>query len=88
MSCFSFGLVKNHTHVKKVGHTSEFPFGIYLRTLKNPKKQNFEKMKKNCWRYHHLTHVQGIIQKYFFFLGGRGLAVVRRSAIMTIIKHS
>ena len=20
---------KNHTHVKQVGHTSEFPFGIY-----------------------------------------------------------
>ena len=36
---------KNHTHVKKVGHTSEFPFGIYWWTLKNPKNQNFEKMK-------------------------------------------
>ena len=22
-------LFKNHTHAKKVGHTSEFPFGIY-----------------------------------------------------------
>ena len=22
-------LIKNHTHVKKVGHTSEFLFGIY-----------------------------------------------------------
>ena len=37
---------KNHTHVKKVGHISEFPFGIYWWTLKNPKNQNFEKMKK------------------------------------------
>ena len=30
----------------KVGHTSEFPFGIYWWTLKNPKSQNFEKIKK------------------------------------------
>ena len=37
---------KNHTHVKKVEHTSEFPFGIYWWTLKNPKNQNFEKMNK------------------------------------------
>ena len=44
---------KNHTHVKKMGHTSEFPLGICWWTLKNPKNQNFEKMKKNCWRYHH-----------------------------------
>ena len=49
--------IKNHTHVKKMGHTSEFPFGIYWWTLKNLKNQNFEKMKKNCWRYHHFTHV-------------------------------
>ena len=39
-------LQKNHTHVKKVEHTSEFPFGIYWWTLKNPKNQTFEKMKK------------------------------------------
>ena len=32
--------------MKKVGHTSEFPFGIYWSTLKNLKNQNFEKMKK------------------------------------------
>ena len=37
---------KNHTHANKVGHTSEFPFGIYSWTLKNLKNQNFEKMKK------------------------------------------
>ena len=29
-----------------VGHTSEFPFGIYWWTLKNLKNQTFEKMKK------------------------------------------
>ena len=49
-------IAKNHTHVKKVGQTSEFPFGIYWWTLKNLKNQNFEKMKKNCWRYHHFPH--------------------------------
>ena len=31
------------THMQKVGHTSEFPFGIYWWTLKNLKNQNFEK---------------------------------------------
>ena len=30
---------KNHTHRKKVGNSSEFPFGIYWSTLKNPKSQ-------------------------------------------------
>ena len=30
----------------KVGHTSEFPFGIYWLTLKNLKNQKFEKMKQ------------------------------------------
>ena len=47
--------------MKKVQHTSEFPFGIYWWTLKNPKNQNFEKRKKKekkkYWRYHHFTHV-------------------------------
>ena len=37
---------KNHTHVKKMGHTSEFPFDIYWWTLKNLKNQNFEKKNK------------------------------------------
>ena len=50
--------------MKKVEHTSEFPFGIYWWTLKNPKNQNFEKMKKNCWRYHHFTHVYQKPQSY------------------------
>ena len=39
-------IIKNHTHVKKMGHTSEFHFGIYWWTMKNLKNQNFEKMKK------------------------------------------
>ena len=55
---------KNHTHVKKVEHSSVFPFGIYWWALKNPKNQNFEKMKKNCWRYHHFTHVYQKPQSY------------------------
>ena len=38
-------------------HNSKFLFGIYWWILKNPKNQNFEKMKENCWRYHHFTHV-------------------------------
>ena len=50
--------------MRKVGHTSEFPFGIYWWTLKNLKNQNFEKMKKNCWRYHHFTHVYQKPQSY------------------------
>ena len=32
--------------MEKGGATSEFHFGIYWWTLKNPKNQNFEKMKK------------------------------------------
>ena len=55
---------KNYTHVTKVGHTSEFPFGIYWWSLKKPKSQNFEKTKKNCWRYHHFTHVYQKPQSY------------------------
>ena len=57
---------KNHTHVKKMGHTSEFPFDIYWWTLKNLKNQNFEKKKKkkNCWRYHHFTHMCQKPQSY------------------------
>ena len=43
---------KNHTHVKKVYHTSEFPFGIYWWALKNQKKSEFWKNEKNCWRFY------------------------------------
>ena len=57
--------------MKKVGHTSEFPFDIYWWTLKNLKNQTFEKMKKKkkqktkkCWRYHHFTHVYQKPQSY------------------------
>ena len=49
------GREKNHIHVKKVGHTSEFSLGIYWWTFKNLKNQNFEKMKKNihmCTKNH------------------------------------
>ena len=35
------------------GYISEFSFGIYWWTLKNPKNHNCEKIIKNCWRYHH-----------------------------------
>ena len=38
--------IKNHTNVKKVGHTSEFPFTIHWWILKIPKNQAFEKMIK------------------------------------------
>ena len=38
--------LKIHTHMKKVGCTSGFPFGVYWWTLKNPKNRSFEKMKK------------------------------------------
>ena len=41
---------KNHTHVMKVGHTPEFPVGIYWW--------------KNCWRYHQLTHVYQKFLRY------------------------
>ena len=37
---------KNHIHVKKVGHTSEFTFGIYWWTLKNPIIRILKKWKK------------------------------------------
>ena len=36
---------KNRTHVRKVGHTSEFPFGIYWWTLENPKIRLLKKWK-------------------------------------------
>ena len=48
---------------RRLGHSSEFPFGIYWETLKNLKNQNFEKMKRNCMRYHHFTHVYQKMKK-------------------------
>ena len=51
--------------MKKVGHTSEFHFGIYWWTLKNLKKIRILKIfYKNCWRYHHFTHVYQKPQLY------------------------
>ena len=41
------------THVKKVDHISEFPFGIYC-----------DKKKKKCWRYHRFTQVYQKPQSY------------------------
>ena len=37
---------KNHTHVEKVRHNSEFAFGIYWWTLKNLKIRILKKWKK------------------------------------------
>ena len=58
--------MKNYTHVKKVGQTSEFPFGIYWWTLKNQIKSEFwrNEKKKKCWRYHPFTHVYQGPQSY------------------------
>ena len=38
----AFCLQKNHTHVKKVGHTSEFPFCLYQWTWKTTIKKTVE----------------------------------------------
>ena len=42
--------------MKKVGHTSEFPCHS-LMNFEKPEKSDFWKNEKNCWRYHHFTHV-------------------------------
>ena len=39
-------------------------FFALLPPTKNQKNQNFEKMKKNCWRYHHFTQVYQKPQSY------------------------
>ena len=44
--------LKNHTHVKKVGHTSEFLSAIYWWTWKT---NNYQKNEKSTRRYHHFT---------------------------------
>ena len=49
--------------MRKVGHTSEFPFDIYWRTLKNQKKSDFWKSEKICQRYH-FTYVYQKPQSY------------------------
>ena len=50
--------IKKITHMGRRWDTPQHFFsGIYWWTLKNPKNQNFEKRKKNCWRYHHFTRV-------------------------------
>ena len=61
-----------------MGHTSEFPFGIYWWTLKNPKNQTFEKTRKKIagdmiLHILQLYEVQflryGVRQKIFVILG-------------------
>ena len=62
--------------MKKVGHTPEFPFSIIdelwktrkIRILKKEKKR-----KKNCWRYHHFTHVYQKPQSYEIQFLGHGV---------------
>ena len=67
---FMLLLLLNQTFKKKSHKCEEgganlgISFGIYWWTLKNPKSQNFEKMKKNCWRYHHFAHVYQKPQSY------------------------
>ena len=39
-------------------------FMSFILPPKNPKNQNFEKMKKNCWRYHHFTQMYQKPQPY------------------------
>ena len=60
----SHSLIKNHTHVRKMGQTSEFPFSIYWCTLKNPRKSDFWTKEKICCRYHHFKHVYQKPQLY------------------------
>ena len=74
---------KNHTHVKKMGQTSEFPLGIYWWTLKNPQNQNFEKMKKidghiiilhMCTKNH--NHMRYRVRQNFFCHFGPSFALL------------
>ena len=39
----------------EIGNYESF-FALLPLPLKNSKYQNFEIMKKNCWRHHHFTH--------------------------------
>ena len=73
---------KKITHMWRRISFSEFPFGIYWWTLKNPKNQNFEKMKKNCWIYFtheyqkpqsYEVHFQRYGMRWFFFISGHFL---------------
>ena len=40
-----------------MGHTSEFLFGIYKNHNLKTQRIRILKNKKNCWSYHHFTHV-------------------------------
>ena len=62
-----------------MGHTSEFPFGIYWWTLKNPKNQTFEKTRKKIAGDIMILHIlqlyevqllrYGVRQFFFVILG-------------------
>ena len=54
---------KNHTR-EEGGNISEFPFGIYWGTLKNPKNENFEKNGKKILETSFFTHVYQHPQSY------------------------
>ena len=55
---------KNHTHLKKVGHTSRISFWPLLMNFEKPEKSDFWKNEKNCWRYHHFTYLYQKPQSY------------------------
>ena len=74
-------LKKSHSCEEGGAHL-RFPFWHLLMNLKNPKNQNFEKMKKNCWKYHHFTHVHQKPQSYavqFLRYGVRHIFVILKN---------
>ena len=86
--------------MKKVEHTSEFPFGIYWWTFfchfgpsfalllspppNNQEKQNFEKNEKSIWRCHHFKLVQQKTWSYDVCLLRYG---VRQRECIVILGH-
>ena len=63
----------------EIGNYGSF-FAFLQPPIKTPKNQNFEKMKKNCWRYH-FTHVHQKPQSQF--LRSR----VRQTEFFVILGH-
>ena len=56
---------KKTTHMwRRWGSPRNFLLAFIDELWKNPKKKNFEKIKKNCWRYYHFTHVYQKPQSY------------------------
>ena len=86
--------------MKKVEHTSEFPFGIYWWTFfchfgpsfalllspppNNQKKQNLKKNEKSIWRCHHFKLVQQKAWSYDVCLLRYG---VRQREFTVILGH-